>query len=136
MEPAPSGESAPIRVVVVGPCAAGKSTLAANLRARGVDAYCCAQEHSEIGNLWQHLEPDVVVALDVDLATVRARRGADWPEVIFRAQLRRLSAARAAARVVIDTASLDADATLEAALQALLRPKSVVRIAVPAAPTT
>jgi deoxyadenosine/deoxycytidine kinase len=117
VEAAPSTTTAPLRVVVVGPCAAGKSTLAKRLRASGLDAYVCAQEHSEIDHLWRHLGPDVVIALDVDLATVRARRGADWPESIFRDQLRRLTAARAAAHLVIDTASLDAEAALEAALR-------------------
>ncbi|HEY7035890.1 MAG TPA: hypothetical protein VH482_31435 [Thermomicrobiales bacterium] len=122
MEPEQSATSSPIRVVVVGPCASGKSTLAARLRDHGFDAYVCAQEHSEIPTLWRHLGPDVVIALDVDLATVRARRGAEWPEAIYVAQVRRLVEARAAADVVIDTASLDVDATLEAALQVLPRP--------------
>lgn len=124
MDSPPSAEADPIRVVVVGPCASGKSTLAERLRAHGVDAYVCAQEHSEIETLWRHLGPDVVIALNVDLATVRARRGADWPEAIFREQLRRLTAARAAADVVIDTTSLDADATVEAALEILSGSKS------------
>lgn len=119
MAPAASVNVRPVRVVVVGPCASGKSTLAARLRAHGIDAYVCAQEHSEIESLWRHLDPDLVIALDVDLATVRARRGAEWPETIFREQLRRLSGARAAAAVVIDTATYDADATVEIALQAL-----------------
>jgi GTPase SAR1 family protein len=107
------------RVVVVGPCASGKSTLAERLRSHGYDAYVCAQEHSEIGNLWQHLEPDAVIALDVDLGTIRRRRGADWPESIYREQLRRLSSARSAASVTIDTAALDRDEVVGVALHAL-----------------
>jgi nicotinamide riboside kinase len=115
----PAARPGPLRVAIVGPCASGKTTLAERLRSHGVDAYVCAQEHSEIATLWRHLDPDVVIALDVDLATVRARRGADWPEAIFREQLRRLAAAKAAAAVVIDTTSLDADATVAVALQVL-----------------
>jgi GTPase SAR1 family protein len=129
MESALPIESDPVRVVVVGPCASGKSTLAERLRAHGVDAYVCAQEHSEIGTLWRHLGPDVVIALDVDLATIRARRGAEWPETIFREQLRRLTGARAAAAVVIDTMILDADATVEAALRVVSHAKSDARVA-------
>lgn len=119
VESIPGDAIQPLRVVVVGPCASGKSTLAERLRAHGYDAYACAQEHSEISTLWRHLDPDVVIALDVDLATVRRRRGEDWPETIFREQLRRLSSARAAADVTIDTAELDPDATESTALQLL-----------------
>ncbi|HEX5503007.1 MAG TPA: hypothetical protein VFW96_10315, partial [Thermomicrobiales bacterium] len=46
------------RVVVVGPCAAGKTTLVARLRARGHDAAVCAQEHSGVPYLWQLTRPD------------------------------------------------------------------------------
>jgi GTPase SAR1 family protein len=129
----PSSETKPIRVVVVGPCASGKSTLAERLRARGIDAYVCAQEHSEVETLWLHLGPEVVIALDVDLTTVRARRGADWPEAIFREQRRRLAAARAAADVVIDTAAHDADATVDAALRALSQYEATRRATDPGA---
>jgi deoxyadenosine/deoxycytidine kinase len=108
-----------LRVVVVGPCASGKSTLAERLRSHGYDAYVCAQEHSEISSLWRHLEPDAVIALDVDLETLRRRRGAEWPETIYREQLRRLSAARAVAAVTIDTVALDRDEVEGVALQAL-----------------
>jgi len=119
MDPSAFAGHRPLRVVVVGPCASGKSTLADRLRSHGYDAYVCAQEHSEISTLWRHLDPDAVIALDVDLATVRRRRGADWPEAIFREQLRRLTAARAAADVTIDTASLDPDKAEDVALRVL-----------------
>src|SRR5215211_408150 len=89
-------------VVIVGPCASGKSTLASGLKDIGFDAAVCSQEHSEISTLWRHSEPDVLIALDVDLSTIRARRGDDWPESIYRVQIERLAAARDAADIVID----------------------------------
>ena len=89
--------------MVVGTCASGKSTLVAALREAGIDASVCAQEHSEIPTLWNHTKPDVLVLLDVDLATIRARRSPTWPEPIYDAQLRRLENARAAADLIIDT---------------------------------
>ena len=95
------------RAVIVGPCAAGKSTLAEALCRRGYDAYVCAQEHSLIRSLWRHQNPDVVIFLEVDLETVRRRRGQEWPEAIFVEQMRRLSEARLAADLVIDTATTD-----------------------------
>lgn len=92
------------KVVIVGPCASGKTTLARLLRERGVDAYVCGQEHSIVRDLWRRQNPDVVVALDVDLETVRARRGDDWSAAIFEEQRRRLQDAMNAADLVIDTA--------------------------------
>jgi len=100
---------APPRIVVVGTCASGKSTLVSELRARGYDAHSCAQEHSAIPELWNHSWPDLLIYLDVDLATVRRRRSAVWPESIFRAQLQRLERARATADIVIGTGRIGPD---------------------------
>jgi energy-coupling factor transporter ATP-binding protein EcfA2 len=109
------------RVVVVGHCASGKSTIAAALRAAGIDASACAQEHSEIPTLWKHTAPAFLVFLDVDLATVRVRRSPDWPESIYLIQQRRLANARSAADVVIDTALYDVDKTVGIVQTALFR---------------
>lgn len=106
-------------VVVVGPCASGKTTLVSGLRSRGYDAMVCGQEHSEIAMLWRHSEPDVVIALAVDLPTVRQRRGAAWPEAIYVEQQRRLAAAVAAADLVLDTSRLDREETLASAVALL-----------------
>lgn len=115
----PAGPEPPIRpdgprVVVVGPCASGKSTLVAGLRRLGFEAAACGQEHSEIPTLWRHSDPDVVVALEVDLETIRARRGVtEWPDWLYDAQRRRLRQAEAAAAIHIDTTVFDAEAVLE-----------------------
>jgi hypothetical protein len=113
------GDSTPrenFRVVVVGPCASGKSTLVSGLREHGYDAAVCSQEHSEIPTLWRHTDPDFLILLEVDLRTIRARRGAEWPESIYRAQIDRLAAAREAADVVIDASKADANQVLSIAL--------------------
>ena len=107
------------RVVVVGPCASGKSTLVQRLRALGFDAVACGQEHSEIAALWRRGDPDVLIALDLDLATLRRRRGADWPERIYADQRRRLATARAAADIVIDAGALSADQVVAATVAVL-----------------
>lgn len=108
------------RVVVVGTCASGKSTLVAELRERGIDAYVCAQEHSEVSNLWNHANPDFVVLLEVDLETIRRRRRSPtWPETIYEAQRRRLLAARSAADLVIDTRTSDAESVAARVVEAL-----------------
>lgn len=107
------------RIVVVGPCASGKTSLTRALRDLGYDASVCGQEHSEIATLWRRTAPDVVIALQVDLATIRRRRGDDWPERLFREQQRRLADALAAATLVVDTSRLDPAATVALVDQAL-----------------
>jgi GTPase SAR1 family protein len=106
----------PFRVVVIGPCASGKTTLVEGLKREGCDAVVCGQEHSEITNLWQHSEPDLLVMLEVSLESIRVRRGEDWPESIYLAQLDRLRDARMAADLIIDTSIFSADQTRAIAL--------------------
>src|SRR5688500_18415442 len=88
-----NASTGPGKIVVVGPCAAGKSTLVSALRALGYDAHVSGQEHSEIATLWQHSQPDVLIALAVDISAVRDRRGGPWPEWLHDLQVRRLAAA-------------------------------------------
>jgi hypothetical protein len=107
----PRGEACTVtaesrKVVVVGPCASGKSTLVAALRALGYDAQVSGQEHSEISTLWQHSQPDVLVALDADITAVRDRRGDSWPEWLHDLQVQRLGDASRAADLAIDTTTL------------------------------
>lgn len=109
------------RVVVVGPCASGKSTLALGLRQRGYDAYVCGQEHSAVPSLWQHSRPDVVISLTVDISAIRDRRGANWPGWLYQLQKGRLAGAAAAADITIDTTQLDADGLIETAIGRLNR---------------
>jgi deoxyadenosine/deoxycytidine kinase len=98
--------------VVVGPCASGKTTLVERLRALGYDARVSGQEHSAVRDLWRRTGPDVVIALDVDLATIRRRRSPEWSEQIYRAQRQRLERAFAAADLMIDTGEHDEDAVV------------------------
>src|SRR5829696_8345866 len=100
------------KVVVVGPCAAGKSTLVTALRALGYNAHVSGQEHSEIATLWQHSQPDVLIALEADITAVRDRRGDSWPEWLHDLQVRRLAAASRAADLAIDTTLLSTQAVV------------------------
>lgn len=90
-------------IVLVGPCASGKTTLAKELGKAGIPVRICGQEHSSIRELWRTMEPDVLVALSIDLPTLRARRHESWPENLFSVQQRRLASAYATADLVIDT---------------------------------
>lgn len=100
------------KVVVIGPCASGKTSLTNRLRDLGYDAYVCGQEHSEIVNLWKRLAPDVLIALDIDLETLRRRRSATWSHRIFERQLERLRCGFEHADLVVDAASTDEDDVL------------------------
>jgi len=77
------------------------------------------QEHSEIPTLWRRTAPDVTIGLNVDLATIRRRRSAGWSESIYRRQQARLRNAFAAAAIVLDTAVMGPEQTLQAALDLL-----------------
>ena len=53
------------KIGVVGPCAAGKTTLIAGLRNHGYTAKHIAQEHSYVPAMWQLLtNPDILIYLD------------------------------------------------------------------------
>ncbi len=100
------GGAAGPRLTIVGPCAAGKTTLVADLRARGLDAHAVAQEHSGVAYLWQLAEPDLLIFLDVDLATTAARRRREWPASLYETQQGRLAHARAHTDLYLDGSAL------------------------------
>ena len=109
------------KIVVVGPCAAGKSTLVTALRGLGYDAHVSGQEHSEIAMLWQHSHPDVLIALEVDISAVRDRRGGSWPEWLHDRQVRRLAAASRAADLAIDTTAISPQTVVDRVVAYLQR---------------
>ena len=84
------------RIVVVGPCASGKSTLVGNLRPKGYMIRNCAQEHSHVPQLWlKYCRADVLIYLDAGLETIGRRQGrSDWTQTRLDEQHRRLADAR------------------------------------------
>jgi len=108
-------------VAIVGPCAAGKSTLARALRAQGYTVKELRQEHSVAPRMWQKLtQPDVLIYLDVSLEVAAQRerlaRPAPWWE---EERHFRLAHARAHCDLYIDTSSLTPDEVAQQALQFL-----------------
>ena len=91
-------------IVVVGPCGSGKTTLVSALRERGYAARVVAQEHSVVTELWRHGgKPAALVLLEAEPLTITQRRGADFPEWLYREQQERLASARAEADLRIRT---------------------------------
>lgn len=97
-----------LRVAVVGACAAGKSTLVSALREAGFDAHHVAQEHSYVPEMWKRIgRPDVLIYLDVDHESIRARRpGMRFRQDELSEQKRRLNHARRNCHLYVDTKGL------------------------------
>jgi deoxyadenosine/deoxycytidine kinase len=92
------------KIGVVGPCAAGKSTLVAGLQQRGFWGKPIAQEHSYVKDMWQRIsKPDFLVYLDVSYPLTIQRRKLDWTEDEYWEEIRRLSHARQHADLYVDT---------------------------------
>ncbi|MFQ5420067.1 MAG: hypothetical protein ACE5EY_06855, partial [Anaerolineae bacterium] len=98
----------PIRIALVGPCAAGKSTLAAGLKAAGLTVRQPAQEHSYVADMWQRMSrPDLLIYLDVDFEHVQTRRPKNHGGPARLAQQTgRLAHARAHCDFYVDTSVL------------------------------
>ncbi len=92
-----------MKVVVVGPCASGKSLLVQALALEGYSAYAVAQEHSLVPGLFLRRAPDVVVFLDASYESIRRRRRIAWGPAALQTQLQRLDQARRAADIVVST---------------------------------
>ena len=104
------------RIVVVGPCAAGKTTLVSILRPKGYDIRSCVQEHSFTPALWKSFsKADVLVYLDAALATIAQRQHrSDWTQTRLDGQHKRLSHARAHCDLYLPTDDLAREEVAEA----------------------
>lgn len=97
-------------VGVVGPCAAGKSTLIKELSKRGITAKHIAQEHSFVPDMWEQLSsPDILVFLDVSFEESMNRRKQDWTEKDYLEQHHRLRHARQHTHFYLDTTEMTPD---------------------------
>lgn len=102
---------------VVGPCAAGKTTLVGKLRGLGFTVRHIAQEHSYVPSMWKRItNPDILIYLDVSYPNTLRRKQLNWTYEEYEAQLQRLSHARAHADLVIDTNPLTEEEVLQKAV--------------------
>lgn len=98
---------------VVGPCAAGKTTLTAGLGQLGYHTRHIAQEHSYVQDMWQRLtKPDLLIFLDASYPVTCLRRRLDWTETEYAEQQRRLLHARRHADLFLNTDGLTIEEVL------------------------
>lgn len=102
-----------MEIVILGVCAAGKSTLAHRLREHGLFARTVAQEHSAIPELWRWSGAPTTIYLHASYQAVKRRRASRMSESGYEEQLHRLRSARAEATVRVDTSDLSADDVFE-----------------------
>lgn len=95
-------------LVLVGVCAAGKSTVSRILLGRGVIAKPVAQEHSAVQDLYRRTGSWVVL-LTATWQTVHRRRRLAWDPSFYDTEWRRLGEARRHARLIVHTDWLDPD---------------------------
>lgn len=106
-----------ILIGVVGPCAAGKSTLIAGLQKQGYRVRHIAQEHSYVPEMWQKItHPDILIFLDVSYPVSLSRRPLNWSQKEYETQQSRLRHARQHADQYIQTDSLSIPQVLDIAL--------------------
>jgi len=107
-------------VGIVGPCGAGKTTLAEGLKREGVNARAISQEHSFVPDMWQRLtKPDLLIFLQASHPVGGMRRKMDWTPKEWEEQQRRLRHARVHTDLYLDTDDLDITQVLEQAMSFL-----------------
>jgi deoxyadenosine/deoxycytidine kinase len=105
------------RIAVVGPCGAGKTTLATALQNRGFEARQIAQEHSYVADMWEQFnKPDILIYLDASYQSSSERKNLNWLVKEYEEQLRRLRHARQHCDFYIHT---DGQTTNEVLIQVL-----------------
>jgi guanylate kinase len=111
-EPPPSSKK--LLIGIVGPCAAGKSTLIERLGQMGYRVRHIAQEHSYVKDMWQRLtHPDILIFLDATYPTTVKRRKLDWSVEDWQEQQRRLSHAKEHANLYIETDQIAIEEVLQ-----------------------
>lgn len=113
-------DDADLRIVIVGPCGAGKSTLADGLCEHSYDARQITQEHSFVPKMWKLIsKPDILIYLDGSFEVCNQRKQLDWGPKDHAEQVRRLAHARQHCDIYVPTDGLTPEEILASVLQSL-----------------
>jgi deoxyadenosine/deoxycytidine kinase len=109
-----------ITIGVVGPCAAGKTTLINNLEEKGYYARHIAQEHSYVKDMWERIsKPSLLIYLEVSYENTIIRKRLKWSRNEYQTQIERLCHARNHADIYIDTNKLSSDEVFAQAIEGI-----------------
>jgi ABC-type glutathione transport system ATPase component len=109
-----------ILIGIVGPCGAGKTTLADGLVRNGWRARAIVQEHSYVKDMWLRMtHPDILVFLQASCSVGGRRRRLNWTESEWEEQQKRLAHACEHADYCLDTDSLGIAEVLESVIKFL-----------------
>jgi len=115
----PEARNQPL-IAVVGPCAAGKTTLVEGLANHGFWARQIAQEHSYVPHMWKVLtKPDILIYVDASYESCTVRKNLNWLQAEYDRQIARLAHARQHCDIYLNTEGIDAQEALERVLEAL-----------------
>jgi deoxyadenosine/deoxycytidine kinase len=105
---------------IVGPCGAGKTSLAERLSPYYSSVRAIAQEHSYVPYMWRRLtNPDILIYLNASYPVTIQRRKLNWTEAEYKIELERLAHARQHADIIIETDGLDLEGVAKTATQEL-----------------
>jgi cytidylate kinase len=111
-----------MRIGLVGPCGAGKTTYSHLLRSEGYEVRHIAQEHSYVQDMWRKIsKPDVLIFLDVSYPSTIRRRQLTWRKEDYDIQQQRLTHARQNADLFIDTDRYSIEETAQLIRNFILR---------------
>lgn len=110
-------------IMIVGVCAAGKTTLVEKLKADGFKVTTVSQEHSINPDLWQRARPYFLVVLDCSLETARERRNRNIPPAQFASQKEKLQKAREQCDLYLKTDNLSVEESAGHIIRALQEKK-------------
>jgi cytidylate kinase len=105
-------------IAIVGPCAAGKSTLVDGLKSHGYHARQITQEHSYVPQMWRIIRPpDLLIYLDAPYELCADRKQLNWSEAEYNEQLRRLAHAKQHCDLYLNTEELSISDVLEQTME-------------------
>lgn len=117
VSPSQEMQDSPLRIAIVGPCGAGKTTLALNLQRLNFSARQISQEHSHVPEMWKKLaQPDLLIYLGVSYDEATHRKNFNWHVSELEEQISRLKHARRNCDMYILTDRLTCDQVLEEVL--------------------